>query len=46
VYYVGRPSAAAPAVGAHSVHVAQQERLVDQALTGNIDPAMNRRPML
>jgi 2-oxoglutarate dehydrogenase E1 component len=46
VYYVGRPSAAAPAVGTHSIHVEQQERLVDQALTGRIDVSMNQRPML
>ncbi len=42
-YYVGRPASAAPAVGHRSVHVAQQERLVDEALTGRIDPKMNCR---
>jgi 2-oxoglutarate dehydrogenase E1 component len=42
-YYVGRPASAAPAVGHRSVHVAQQEQLVDEALTGRIDPKMNRR---
>jgi 2-oxoglutarate dehydrogenase E1 component len=42
-YYVGRPASAAPAVGHRSVHVAQQERLVDEALTGRINPNMNRR---
>jgi len=46
LFYVGRHSAAAPAVGTHSQHVEQQERLVDEALTGRIDPFMNRRPML
>jgi 2-oxoglutarate dehydrogenase E1 component len=42
-YYVGRAASAAPAVGHRSVHVAQQERLVDEALTGRINPKMNRR---
>jgi len=42
-YYVGRPASAAPAVGHRSIHVAQQERLVDEALTGRINPKMNRR---
>jgi 2-oxoglutarate dehydrogenase E1 component len=46
LFYVGRPSAAAPAVGAHRHHVEQQERLVDEALSGRINPSMNRRPML
>ncbi len=46
LYYVGRPSAAAPAVGIHSLHVEQQERLIDEALTGSINPIMNRRPIL
>jgi 2-oxoglutarate dehydrogenase E1 component len=43
VYYVGRPSSAAPAVGHRHVHVEQQERLVDEALTGRINPKQNRR---
>ncbi|MCF7989022.1 MAG: 2-oxoglutarate dehydrogenase E1 component [Thiohalocapsa sp.] len=42
-YYVGRPASAAPAVGHRSVHVEQQERLIDEALTGRINPNMNRR---
>jgi 2-oxoglutarate dehydrogenase E1 component len=42
-YYVGRPASAAPAVGHRSVHVEQQERLIDEALTGQINPKMNRR---
>ncbi len=46
LYYAGRPSAAAPAVGIHSLHVEQQERLIDEALTGRINPNMNRRPIL
>jgi len=42
-YYVGRPASAAPAVGHRIVHVEQQERLIDEALTGRINPKMNRR---
>jgi hypothetical protein len=30
-------------VGHRSVHVEQQERLIDEALTGRINPSMNRR---
>ncbi|MEA3276724.1 MAG: 2-oxoglutarate dehydrogenase E1 component [Pseudomonadota bacterium] len=43
VYFVGRPASAAAAVGHRAVHVEQQERLVDEALTGRINPRMNRR---
>ncbi len=43
VYYVGRPAAGAPAVGQYQVHTKQQERLVDEALSGRINPSMNRR---
>ncbi len=43
LFYVGRPTAAAPAVGFYPVHVQQQEKLIDEALTGRIDPMMNRR---
>jgi 2-oxoglutarate dehydrogenase E1 component len=43
LFYVGRPSSAAPAVGHRAVHVEQQERLIDEALTGNTNPSMNRR---
>jgi 2-oxoglutarate dehydrogenase E1 component len=43
IYYVGRPASAAPAVGHRQVHVEQQERLIDEALTGRINPNMNRR---
>jgi 2-oxoglutarate dehydrogenase E1 component len=43
VFYVGRRSSAAPAVGLRAVHVEQQERLVDEALTGRINPSMNVR---
>jgi 2-oxoglutarate dehydrogenase E1 component len=43
LHYVGRPTAAAPAVGYRSVHIAQQETLIDEALTGRINPRMNYR---
>ena len=43
VYYVGRPTSAAPAVGNRAVHIGQQEKLIDDALSGHIDPSMNRR---
>jgi len=43
LYYVGRPASAAPAVGYFPIHVEQQETLIDEALTGRIDPSMNRR---
>ncbi|MFP4280014.1 MAG: 2-oxoglutarate dehydrogenase E1 component [Halochromatium sp.] len=42
-FYVGRAAAATPAVGHRSIHVAQQEQLIDEALTGRINPSMNRR---
>ncbi len=42
-YYVGRPSSAAPAVGHRAVHVEQQERLIDEALSGQYNPSMNIR---
>ncbi|MCB1763192.1 MAG: 2-oxoglutarate dehydrogenase E1 component [Gammaproteobacteria bacterium] len=43
LFYVGRPTSAAPAVGYYPVHVKQQETLIDEALTGRINPSMNRR---
>ncbi len=43
LYYVGRPASAAPAVGHYKLHVKQQEQLVDEALSGRINPSMNRR---
>jgi 2-oxoglutarate dehydrogenase E1 component len=43
LYYVGRATAAAPAVGYYKLHVQQQETLIHEALTGKINPSMNRR---
>jgi 2-oxoglutarate dehydrogenase E1 component len=43
LYYVGRATAAAPAAGYYNLHVQQQETLIDEALTGKINPSMNRR---
>jgi 2-oxoglutarate dehydrogenase E1 component len=43
LFYVGRHSSAAPAVGQHKIHVQQQDQLIDEALSGRIDPNMNRR---
>ncbi len=43
LYFVGRPASAAPAVGQHRVHTKQQEQLIDEALAGRVNPAMNRR---
>jgi 2-oxoglutarate dehydrogenase E1 component len=43
LFYVGRPASAASAVGFYPIHVQQQETLIDEALTGRINPAMNRR---
>ncbi len=43
IYYVGRPAAAAPAVGYRQLHIQQQDTLVNEALTGQINPSMNRR---
>ncbi len=42
-HYVGRPAAAAPAVGHRSTHLEQQERLLAEALTGHFNPMMNKR---
>lgn len=33
LYYTGRPSSASPAVGYYSVHIEEQNRLVNQAIT-------------
>ncbi|MEN8179039.1 MAG: 2-oxoglutarate dehydrogenase E1 component [Pseudomonadota bacterium] len=44
--YVGRSTAAAPAVGYRPVHLQQQETLIDEALTGHINPRMNPRSLL
>jgi 2-oxoglutarate dehydrogenase E1 component len=43
VFYVGRISAAAPATGFYRQHQEEQEKLVDDALSGRYDPTMNRR---
>ncbi len=43
LYYTGRPVAAAPAPGYYPLYLKQQKQLVDAALDGRIDPAMNRR---
>lgn len=42
-HYVGRPSAAAPAVGFYHIHAKQQETLIDEALSGLINRSMNPR---
>jgi len=41
--YAGRRSAAAPATGYSRLHQEEQEKLVDDALSGFVDPSMNRR---
>jgi len=41
--YTGRRSAAAPATGYFRLHQEEQEKLVDDALSGFVDPSMNRR---
>ncbi len=43
IYFVGRPASAAPAVGYLAVHLKQQERLINEALSGRINPLQNRR---
>ena len=43
LYYVGRPASAAPAVGYPQLHRQQQETLIEEALTGKINPSMNTR---
>ena len=43
VCYAGRAISAAPAVGHRNVHVEQQERLIDEALTGQLNEKQNRR---
>lgn len=43
LYYVGRPSSAAPAVGNFKVHQIEQQQLIDEALNGRVDPTMNKR---
>ncbi len=43
VCYAGRAPSAAPAVGHRNLHVEQQERLIEEALTGQINEKQNRR---
>ena len=43
VWYAGRRSAAAPATGYSNLHQEEQEKLIDDALTGVLDQSMNRR---
>jgi 2-oxoglutarate dehydrogenase E1 component len=43
LHYVGRSAAAAAAVGYRSVHIAQQDALIDKALSGHINPKINYR---
>ena len=43
LFYVGRPAAAAPAVGYPQLHREQQETLIEEALTGKFNPSMNCR---
>ncbi|MCH7864523.1 MAG: 2-oxoglutarate dehydrogenase E1 component [Proteobacteria bacterium] len=44
--YVGRPAAASPATGSMKMHVAEQEKLVDEALTvkATSKPTMKKAP--
>jgi 2-oxoglutarate dehydrogenase E1 component len=44
--YVGRPTAAAPAVGYRPVHLQQQETLIEEALNGHINSNMNPRSLM
>ena len=39
LYYAGRNASASPAVGSFAEHAAQQQRLVEKALTGKFDTA-------
>jgi len=43
VFYVGRPAAAAPATGYHRIHVEEQQKIIDDALSGRFDPELNQR---
>ncbi len=43
LFFAGRPVAAAPATGYYQQHMEEQQRLVDEALSGNFDTSMNRR---
>jgi 2-oxoglutarate dehydrogenase E1 component len=46
VFYVGRTTASAPAVGYRPIHLLQQETLINEALTGHFNPRMNPRSLL
>jgi len=43
LYFVGRKPAAAPATGFAKQHKLEQEKIIDDALSGRFDPSMNRR---
>ncbi|WP_456415314.1 2-oxoglutarate dehydrogenase E1 component [Thiolapillus sp.] len=43
VFYVGRKAAAAPATGYYPVHVEEQKKIIDDALSGHFDPEINQR---
>jgi len=43
LYFVGRPASAAPAVGYLALHTKQQDRLINEALSGHINPQQNQR---
>ena len=44
--YAGRPASASPAVGSYRSHVQQQETLINEALSGEVNPAMNKKDKL
>ena len=43
VFFVGRKAAAAPATGYYPVHVEEQKKIIDDALSGRFDPEINQR---
>ncbi|MCB1878222.1 MAG: 2-oxoglutarate dehydrogenase E1 component, partial [Chromatiales bacterium] len=46
VSFAGRAAASSPAVGDFALHVHQQETLVNEALSGIVNPSMNRKATL